>query len=126
MYVVDLAVTKFSHPRELMPAMILCESMIMGVVKNITANTSLVLASNSSVADGVFNTNILHLMLFVCRYGLVIKKIVSACIDYMYIIACAVPRPWTDCYHKTKINFEGLFGLSMIINTPENYPPYGS
>ena len=34
-----------------------------------------------------------------CRYGLVTKKIVSACIDH--IIACAaVPRPWTGCCHE--------------------------
>ena len=36
-FVVDLAVTKFSHPRKLMPYgdMVLCESMMMGVATNI-------------------------------------------------------------------------------------------
>jgi hypothetical protein len=33
------------------------------------------------------------------------------------------------CCHEiktTKINSEGFLSLSMKINTPENYPPYGS
>ena len=44
-FVVDLAVTKFSHPRNLMPTytvdMVLCncKSMMMGVATNIAANT---------------------------------------------------------------------------------------
>ena len=33
-FVVDLAVTKFSHPRKLMPTVI-CEFMMMGVATNI-------------------------------------------------------------------------------------------
>ena len=34
-FVVDLAVTKFSHPRKLMPkVMVLCKSMMTGVAKN--------------------------------------------------------------------------------------------
>ena len=39
-FMVDLAVTKFSHPRKLMPIVIwyiLCESMMMGVATNIVA-----------------------------------------------------------------------------------------
>ena len=36
-FVIDLAVTKFSHPRKLMPTVILCESMMMGMAKNIMA-----------------------------------------------------------------------------------------
>ena len=35
-FVVDLAVTKFSHPRKLMPTVI-CESMVMGMATNIMA-----------------------------------------------------------------------------------------
>ena len=35
-FVVDLAVTKFSHPRKLKPTVI-CESMMMGVTNNIVA-----------------------------------------------------------------------------------------
>ena len=29
-------------------------------------------------------------------------------------------------FKTTKINFEGLFGLSMKIRPHENYPPYGN
>ena len=36
-FVVDLAVTKISHPQKLMPTVILCESMMMGVATNIVA-----------------------------------------------------------------------------------------
>ena len=37
-FVVDLAVTKFSHPRKLMPTVtVICESMMMGVATNIVA-----------------------------------------------------------------------------------------
>ena len=41
-FVVDLAVTKFSHPRKLMPTygdivLPVCESMMMGVATNIVA-----------------------------------------------------------------------------------------
>ena len=35
-FVVDLAVMKFSHPRKLMP-MVICESMMMGIATNIVA-----------------------------------------------------------------------------------------
>ena len=35
-FMVDLAVTKFSHPRKLMPTVI-CEYMMMGVATNIVA-----------------------------------------------------------------------------------------
>ena len=47
-FVVDLAVTKFSHPRKLMPTVI-CKSMVMGVAINIViARPTLpsILASN--------------------------------------------------------------------------------
>ena len=80
--------------------MVLCESMMMGVATNIVAVwlTLSSMASNSShchPADSVFDTNILlshAICVSVCIYGLVTKKIASACIDY--IIACAVlPRP---------------------------------
>ena len=36
-FMVDLAVMKFSHPRKFMPTVILCESMMMGVATNIVA-----------------------------------------------------------------------------------------
>ena len=37
-FIVDLAVTKFSHPRKLMPTVtVICESMMMGVATNIVA-----------------------------------------------------------------------------------------
>ena len=36
-FVVDFAVTKFSHPRKLMPTVILRKSVMMGVAKNIVA-----------------------------------------------------------------------------------------
>ena len=102
-FVVDLAVMKFSHPQKLMPTVI-CESMMMGMATNIMAARP-VLASNSNrchPADGVFDTNILlshAICSSLCRYGLVTKKITSACIDC--IIACAaVPCPWTGCCHE--------------------------
>ena len=38
-FVIDLAVTKLSHPRKLMPTVI-CESMMMGVATNIVAARS--------------------------------------------------------------------------------------
>ena len=91
------------------------------------------LSSNSShchLADRCSTLIFFYLMLFVqvssCKYGLVTKKIASACIDYI-IVCAAVPRPWTGCCHKiTKVNFEGLFRLSRKIKPHENYPPYGS
>ena len=61
----------------------------------------------------------------------VTKKIASACIDYI-IVCAAVPHPWNGCcrhvtkFKTTKINFEGLFGLSTEIRPHENYPPYGN
>ena len=76
--------------------------------------------SHCHPVDSVFDTNMLlsHAIYpSLCRYGLVTKKIASACIDY--IIACAVvPRPGLFAITKfktTKINFEGLFGLSTKI-----------
>ena len=83
-FVVDLAVTKFSHSRKLMPTVILyyvCKSMMMGVATNIVAARPTLLESNSShchPADSIFDTNILlsrALCPSLCRYGLVIKKI---------------------------------------------------
>ena len=47
-FVVDLAVTKFSHPRKLIP-MVLCESMMMVVATNIMANISIILCSSQLV-----------------------------------------------------------------------------
>ena len=44
LFVVDLAVTKFSHPRKLKPTVI-CESMMMGVAKNIVAVIQLMASS---------------------------------------------------------------------------------
>ena len=79
----------------------------MGVATNIAAAqpTLSSIVSNSSHRhpdNSIFDTNILLYHAIyprVCRYDLVIKKIASACIDY--IIACAaVPRPWTGCYHE--------------------------
>ena len=105
-FVVDLAVTKFSHPRKLMPTVI-CESMVMGVTINIhcgsAANTSQYISKQHFYsADSIFDTKILLSHAVCPRYGLVTKKIASeiasACIDY--IIPCAaVPRPWTGCCH---------------------------
>ena len=102
--------------------MVLCESMMMGMATNIVAGrpTLSSIASNSShchPADSVFDTNILlsHAICpSLCRYGLVTKKIMSACIDY--IIACAaVPHPWTGCMLSQNLKprklIEGLFGL---------------
>ena len=104
-FVVDLAVTKFSHPRKLMPTvgMVQCESMMMGMATNIVAMWPILssIASNSNhchPADSIFDTDNSSIS-SLCRYGLVTKKIASACIDY--IIACAaVPRPWTGCCHE--------------------------
>ena len=110
-FVVDLAVTKFFHPRKLMPGgdMVLCESMMMGVATNIVAARPILssIASNSNhyhPADSIFDTdNFFYLDHAIrpslCRYGLVIKKITSACIDYI-IVSAAVPRPWTGCCHE--------------------------
>ena len=86
--------------------------MMMGMATNIVAarpTLPVVLACNSShchPADrsSVFDTNNIILLSHaicpsLCRYGLVTKKIASACIDY--IIACAaVPRPWIGCGHE--------------------------
>ena len=89
-----------------------------------------VLASKGShyhPADGIFNTYILlsHAIYPSLSQQRRSQARSSACINY--IIACAVPRPWTGCCHKfktTKINSEGLLWLSTKINTPKNYPPY--
>ena len=112
-----------------------CESMMMGVATNVVAVRqtliSSIVSNNSHChpADSIFDTNILlsHAICpSLCRYGLVTKKIVSACIDY--IIAAAVPCPWTGCCRNLKPRklIEGLFGLSMKISPHENYPPCGS
>ena len=66
-FVVDLAVTKFSHPRKLMPTVIY-ESMMMGVATNIVAVRPILssIASHCHPADSIFDTdNFLYLMLFV-------------------------------------------------------------
>ena len=52
-FIVGLVVIKIFHPRKLMPIIIICESMMMGVATNIVvvhaANTDIpVLASNNS------------------------------------------------------------------------------
>ena len=71
-FVVDLAVTKFSHPRKLMPGgdMVLCEVMMMGVATNIVAArpTLSSIVSNSShchPADRCSTLIFFYLMLFV-------------------------------------------------------------
>ena len=74
---------------------------MMGVATNIVAarptlsSVSKQQYSHCHPADSVFDTNILlshAICSSLCRYGLVIKKFASACIDC--IIACAaVPRP---------------------------------
>ena len=80
-FVVDLAVTKFSHPQKLIPTVIR-ESMMMGMATNIVAAwpTLPILASNSShchPADSVFDTNIFlsHAIYpSLCRYSLAVTK----------------------------------------------------
>ena len=67
-FVVDLAVTKFSHPRKLMP-MVICKlmSMMMDVATNIVGapptlssiSNQRIVAINCHPADSVFDTNIL-------------------------------------------------------------------
>ena len=108
-FVVDLAVTKFSHPQKLMPTVTCMQVHDDGRGQKHTlwqrGQHFPVLASNSShchPADSVFDTNILLSHAFyssLCRelwLSLVTKKIASACIDC--IIACAaVPRPYIDC-----------------------------
>ena len=110
----------------------------MGVATNIVATRPTLSSvskqqySHYHPADSVFDTtcNVLLSHAFcpnLCRYGLVTKKIASACIDYIIAYA-AVSRPRLNAVTKfktTKINFEGLFGLSMKIRPRENYPPYG-
>ena len=71
-FVVDLAVTKFFHPRKLMPGgdMVLCESMMMGVATNIVAARPILssIASNSShyhPADRCLTLIFFYLMLFI-------------------------------------------------------------
>ena len=86
-FMVDLAVTKFSHPRKLMPT--LCESLMMGVATNIVAArpTLSSIASNSTHCHPADRSSILNILLShafcpsLCRYGSVTKKIVSTCID---------------------------------------------
>ena len=69
-FVVDLAVTKFSHPRKLMPTVI-CESIMMGVATNIVAAWPQTLSSiskqgvYSSHCMVAYSTLIFYLMLFV-------------------------------------------------------------
>ena len=60
---VDLAVTKFSHPRKLMPTVI-CEFMMMGMVTNVVA----VRPTLSSISIQLIASSTLiffYLMLFV-------------------------------------------------------------
>ena len=71
-------------------------------------------------------------MLFIQVFvvALVIKKIASE-IERVYRLhhhfaGCHAPELIAATKFKTtKINFGGLFGLSMKINTHENYPLYG-
>ena len=61
-FVVDLPVTKFSHPRKLIPTVtVICEFMMMGVATNIVAArpTLSSIGSYCYLADGLFDTNIL-------------------------------------------------------------------
>ena len=112
-FVVDLAVTKFSHAPTKINA--------YGVMRvhddgrghkhhGSAANTFQY--KQAIVATVIQLITSLTLMFFylmllnfvqvsVCIYGLVTKKIANACIDY--IIACAaLPRPCTGCCHEIK------------------------
>ena len=106
-FVVDLAVTKFSHPKKLMPTVIwYCVSPWWWAWPQTSWQHGRhfpVLASNSShyhPADSVFNTN---------------------------INSSHVPRLVAVTKFKTmKINFEVPFGLFTKYRPYENYPPYGN
>ena len=96
----------------------------MGMATNIAAAQP-VLASNSShchSASSIFDTNILlsHAICpSLCRYGLVTKKIaseMSALSITSSLVQCHAPGLIAVTKYKTtKINFEGLFGLSTEI-----------
>ena len=113
-FVVDLAVKRFSHPRKLMPTVIWLGgegSRMMGVATNIVVARP-TLPSNCHPEDSVFDTNILlsHAICpGLCRYGLVLNKErdrarVSITSSHslvprpflkgpLIIALCAVPRP---------------------------------
>ena len=88
-FVADLAVTKFFHPRKLMPTVIwLCESMMMGVATNIVAaRPTLPIVSKLHLADSIFDTNILlsHAVCpSLCNYGLIVTKKIASEIECVY------------------------------------------
>ena len=71
-FVVDLAVMKFSHPQKLMPTMILwyyiCESMMMGVATNIVAarpTLSSIASKVPTIIQLLRHVILFYLMLFV-------------------------------------------------------------
>ena len=112
---------------------------IMGIATNIVAAqpTLSSVSSNSHChpADSVFDTNILYLVLFcpsLCRYAAYNNK--PDCErDRVRVSITSSLMQWRAPglvpimkFKTMKINFEGLFRLSMKISTHENYPPYSS
>ena len=97
--------------------MVLWESMMMGVATNIVAArpTLTSIASNSSHCHPAdrWSTLLSHVICpGLCRYGLVTKKIMSVCMQQ-----CHAPKMIAITKFKTtKINFEGLFGLSTKLD----------
>ena len=95
------------------------------------ANASQYYQATVAILMASLNTNILlsHAICpSLCRYGLVTKKITNARVSIISSLVQQCHAPGLVAVTKfktTKMNFQGLFGLSTKISPHENYPPYG-